>query len=128
MTIFSTVFSENMDYERCQNRGLFFSRAAGQKTEVFFIRIITTETTCLMVSNLLKSYSYVIPRNVLNYRKDHFESGYFSHKGKDNWKVLCSMVRKLFRLYREEINLKVESSFSLNMTTKKNILTQQISG
>ena len=29
------------------------------------------------------------------------------------------MVRKLFRLYRKEINLKVESSFSLNMTKKE---------
>ena len=40
-------------------------------------------------------------------------------KKKDNWKVLCSMVRKEFRLHGEEINLKVESSFSLNMTKKK---------
>ena len=70
-----------------------------------------------MVSNLLKSYSYLIPKNVLNYRKYHFESGYFSHNGKDNWTV-CSMVRKLFRLYRKEINLKAGSSFSLNMTKK----------
>ena len=40
-------------------------------------------------------------------------------KKKDNWKVLCSMVTKVFRLHGEEINLKVESSFSLNMTKKK---------
>ena len=46
-------------------------------------------------------------------------SRYFSPKEKDNWKVLCSMVRKLFGLYREATNLKVESSFSLKMPTKK---------
>ena len=49
-------------------------------------------------------------------------------KKKDNWKVLCSMVRKVFRLHGEEINLKVESSFSLNMTKKKKGLSTKIHG
>ena len=38
---------------------------------------------------------------------------------KDNCKVLYSKAIKLFTLYQEEINLKAESSFSLNVTKKE---------
>jgi len=65
----------------------------------------------MVLSNILEILQLVRSKNVLNNREDHFESGYFSLKEKDNWKALCSIVRKLFRFHREEINLKVESKF-----------------